>query len=54
VGSAVLGKAHMSSYCADTVWEITANTTDKLTAAKTVVRQGVSVRVGVDDATSSC
>ena len=54
VGSAVLGKAHLSSYCADTVWEITANTTDKLTAAKTTVRQGVAVRVGVDDASSSC
>ena len=54
IGSAVLGKAHLSSYCADTVWEITATTTDKLTAAKTTLRQGVSVRVGVDDASSSC
>ena len=54
VGSAVLGKAHMSSYCADTIWEITATTTDKLTASKTTVRQGVAVRVGVDDAASSC
>ena len=54
VGSAVLGKAHLSSYCADTIWEITATTTDKLTAAKTTVRQGVAVRVGVDDASSSC
>lgn len=54
VGSAVLGKAHISSYCADTVWEITANTSDKLTAAKTTIRQGVGVRVGVDDANSSC
>ena len=54
VGSAVLGKAHLSSYCADTIWEITAKTTDKLTAAKTTVRQGVAVRVGVDDAASSC
>ncbi len=54
IGSAVLGKAHMSSYCADTIWEITATTTDKMTAANTTVRQGVSVRVGVDDASSSC
>ncbi|HUQ29575.1 MAG TPA: pilus assembly PilX N-terminal domain-containing protein [Usitatibacter sp.] len=54
IGSAVLGKAHMSSYCADTIWEITATTTDKLTASNTTVRQGVSVRVGVDDASSSC
>jgi len=54
IGSAVLGKAHLSSYCADTVWEVTATTTDKLTAAKTTIRQGVAVRVGVDDASSSC
>jgi Tfp pilus assembly protein PilX len=54
VGSAVLGKAHLSSYCADPIWEITANTVDKLSAAKTTVRQGVAVRVGIDDATTSC
>ena len=54
IGSAVLGKAHLSSYCADTIWEITATTTDKLTAATTTVRQGVAVRVGVDDASTSC
>ena len=54
IGSAVLGKAHLSSYCADTIWEITATTQDKLTAANTTVRQGVAVRVGVDDASSSC
>jgi len=54
VGSAVLGKAHLSSYCADTIWEITATTTDRLTAANTTIRQGVAVRVGVDDASSSC
>jgi hypothetical protein len=54
VGSAVLGKAHISGYCTDTIWEITATTTDKLTAAKTTVRQGVAIRVGVDDAASSC
>jgi hypothetical protein len=54
IGSAVLGKAHLSSYCADTIWEITATTTDQLTAAKTTIKQGVAVRVGVDDASSSC
>ena len=54
IGSAVLGKAHLSSSCADTIWEITATTTDKLTAAATTVRQGVAVRVGVDDASTSC
>ena len=54
IGSAVMGKAHLSSYCADTIWEITATTTDSITAAKSTVRQGVAVRVGVDDASSSC
>ena len=54
VGSAVLGKAHLSAYCSDTIWEITATTQDKLTGANTTVRQGVAVRVAVDDAASSC
>jgi Tfp pilus assembly protein PilX len=54
VGSAVLGKAHLSAYCSDTIWEITATTQDKLTGANTTVRQGVGVRVAVDDAGSSC
>jgi hypothetical protein len=54
VGSAVLGKAHLSAYCSDTIWEITATTQDKATAANTTVRQGVAVRVAVDDAGSSC
>lgn len=54
VGSAVLGKAHLSAYCSDTIWEITATTQDKLTGANTTVRQGVAVRVAVDDAGSSC
>jgi Tfp pilus assembly protein PilE len=54
VGSAVLGKAHLSAYCSDTIWEITATTQDKLTGANTTVRQGVGVRVAVDAAASSC
>ena len=54
VGSAVVGKAHLSAYCSDTIWEITATTQDKLTGANTTVRQGVGVRVAVDDAASSC
>ena len=54
VGSAVLGKAHISAYCSDTIWEITATTQDKLTGANTTVRQGVAVRVAVDDAATSC
>ena len=54
VGSAVLGKAHISGYCSDTIWEITATTKDNLTGANTTVRQGVGVRVAIDDAASSC
>jgi hypothetical protein len=40
VGSAVLGKAHLSGYCSDTVWEITATTQDKLTGANTTGSAG--------------
>lgn len=54
VGSARAGSGTLPSYCSDTVWEVTANTTDKLTSAATTVRQGVSVRVEVTDAKSAC
>jgi len=54
VGSAVLGKAHLSAFCSDTIWEITAATQDRLTGANTTVRQGVGVRVAIDDAAASC
>ena len=54
VGSARVGSAHISSYCSDTVWELTANTTDPVTAAKTTVRQGVTVRVAITDAATAC
>jgi hypothetical protein len=53
-GSARLGSAQISSYCSDTVWELTGNTSDKLTAATTTVRQGVAVRVAITDAVTSC
>jgi hypothetical protein len=54
VGSARLGSSFISSYCSDTIWEISATTTDKLTAATSTVRQGVAVRVAITDATTSC
>lgn len=54
VGSARAGSGTISSYCSDTVWEVAANTTDKVTAATTTVRQGVAVRVEITDAKSAC
>lgn len=53
-GSARRGSTHISSYCSDTIWEVTGTTTDKLTAAATTVRQGVAVRVAITDAATSC
>ena len=54
LGSARVAAGMLSSFCSDTIWEISANTTDKLTAATTTVRQGVALRVAATDATTSC
>jgi hypothetical protein len=54
VGSARAGAGAISAYCSDTIWEISASTTDKVTAANTTVRQGVAVRVDITDAKSAC
>lgn len=54
VGSARKGAAQISSYCSDTIWELTGTTTDPVTAAQTTVRQGVAVRVAITDATTAC
>ena len=53
-GSALVGQVTTASSCADTIWEITATTQDTVTSATTLVRQGVSMRVSVTDALSSC
>jgi Tfp pilus assembly protein PilX len=53
-GSARAGAGTVASYCSDTIWEIAANTTDKVTSAATTVRQGVAVRVEITDAKSAC
>lgn len=49
----VAGAVSGNSLCANTVWEITAETTGAATGAKVAVTQGVGVKVGVDD-TSTC
>jgi Tfp pilus assembly protein PilX len=53
-GSAIVGQVTTASSCADTIWEVTATTQDTVTSATTTVRQGVSMRVSVTDAISSC
>jgi Tfp pilus assembly protein PilX len=49
----VAGAVSGNSLCANTVWEITAETTGAATGAKVKVTQGVGVKVGIDD-TSTC
>jgi len=49
----VAGAVSGNSLCANTVWEITAETTGAATGAKVRVTQGVGVKVSQDD-TASC
>jgi len=53
-GSALVGQVTTAASCADTIWEVTAATKDNVTSASTLVRQGVSMRVSVTEALSSC
>ena len=48
----VAGAVSGNSLCANTVWEITAETTGTATGAKVKVTQGVAVKVGIDDTTT--
>ena len=50
----VSGAVSGDSLCSNTVWEITAKTTDANTGASVTLTQGVSVRVSADDASGSC
>ncbi|HYG54825.1 MAG TPA: PilX N-terminal domain-containing pilus assembly protein [Burkholderiales bacterium] len=50
----VSGAVTGDSLCSQTVWEITARTTDSSTGASVTLTQGVSVRVSADDASASC
>lgn len=54
LGSARAGAGAIASFCSDTVWEISANTTDRITGAATTVRQGVALRVAATDALTAC
>jgi type II secretory pathway pseudopilin PulG len=54
LGSARAGAGALSSFCSDTVWEITAKTEDRITGAATTVRQGVALRVAATDALTAC
>jgi len=42
------------SVCANTTWQITAETTSPVNAAKVKVTQGVGIRVGMDDMAGAC
>ena len=53
-GSAIVGQVTTAASCADTIWEVSARAKDNVTSAETVVRQGVSMRVSVTEAISSC
>ena len=53
-GSSRYPGASLPSWCANTIWELEASTTDRLTAAKTTVRQGVSMTVDIVSAKSAC
>jgi Tfp pilus assembly protein PilX len=52
--SALITQAKVATACAETVWEVTATTTDTVTSATTTVRQGVSVRTSKTEADASC
>ena len=53
-GSSRYPGASLPSWCANTIWELEASTTDRLTAAKTTVRQGVGMTVDIVSAKSAC
>ncbi len=50
----VAGGVTGDSLCANTVWEITADTTGVSSGARVTVTQGVGVRVSIDDTATSC
>jgi len=50
----VAGAVTGDSLCANTLWEITADTKGSANAARVTVTQGVGVRISVDDMATSC
>jgi hypothetical protein len=53
-GSSRFPSATTPTWCSNTVWELEASTTDRLTAATTTVRQGVGMTVEITNARSAC
>ena len=53
-GSSRLPGVITPTWCSNTVWEVSATTTDKLTAASTTVRQGVGMTVEITSAKTTC
>jgi len=52
--SGLMGAPTDNSLCADTTWEITASSEDKLVQSKVDVVQGVAVRIAQANAETSC
>jgi Tfp pilus assembly protein PilX len=50
----VAGAASNDSLCANTVWQITAESSSNTNGAKVTVTQGVGIRVSTDDMAASC
>ena len=51
---AVAGAVTGNSECANSIWEVTAVSTDATTQASVTVTQGIAVRVAKDDITTNC
>jgi len=50
----IAGSVTGDSLCANTVWEITAQTVGTANSARVTVTQGVGVRISIDDMATSC
>ena len=50
----VTGVSTGDSLCANTAWDITAETSSTVSRTKVTVTQGVGVRINADDMTTSC
>lgn len=53
-GSSRFPSAMTPTWCSNTIWEVAATTTDRLTAAQTTVRQGVGMTVEITNAKTAC
>lgn len=53
-GSSRFPGATTPTWCSNTIWELEATTTDRLTAASTSVRQGVGMTVDIINAKTAC